>query len=87
MANKTERDAAVESIENNTAIVLDGRDSLRRLWLFLRALERRQLIGHGDAQVAQDDLEKALRALDVAQSVLGAQRHDPLAARVGEYGE
>jgi len=87
MTNKTQRDAAVENIENNTAIVLDGRDSLRRLWLFLRALERRQLIEHGDAQAAQDDLEKALRALEVAQSVLGAQRHDPLAARVGEYGE
>jgi hypothetical protein len=80
MANKTERDAAVESIENSTAIVLDGRDSLRRLWLFLRALERRQLIEHGDAQAAQDDLEKALRALTVAQSVLGEQRRNPLAA-------
>ena len=84
MTNKTQRDAAVENIENNTAIVLDGRDSLRRLWLFLRALERRQLIEHGDAQAAQDDLEKALRALEVAQSVLGERRHDPLAARVGE---
>jgi len=83
MANKTERDAAVESIENNTAIVLDGRDSLRRLWLFLRALERRQLIGHGDAQVAQDDLEKALRALDVAQSVLGERRQNPLGGAGG----
>jgi hypothetical protein len=83
MANKTERDAAVESIENNTAIVLDGRDSLRRLWLFLRALERRQLIGQGDAKVAQDDLEKALRALDVAQSVLGERRQNPLGGAGG----
>jgi hypothetical protein len=79
MANKTERDAAVESIENSTAIVLDGRDSLRQLWLFLRALERRQLIEHGDATAAQKDLEKALKALDVAQSVLSEQRRNPLA--------
>lgn len=68
----------MENIENNTAIVLDGRDSLRRLWLFLRALERRQLIEHGDAQAAQDDLEKALRALTVAQDLLSAQRRNPL---------
>jgi len=81
MTNKAQRDAAVESIENNTAIVLDGRDSLRRLWLFLRALERRRLIDQGDAQAAQDDMERIQRALDVAHATFKVQRGDPLAMR------
>jgi hypothetical protein len=37
------------------------------------------LIEHGDATAAQKDLEKALKALDVAQSVLSEQRRNPLA--------
>ena len=82
MTNKTQRDAAVERIENNTAIVLDGRDSLRRVWLFLRALERRRVIDSADAAAAQNDMERIQRALDAQLAQLQEQRQNPL----GEWG-
>ncbi len=78
MTNKTQRDAAVEHIENSTAVVLDGRDSLRRVWLFLRALERRHVIDSADATAAQNDMERIQRALDVHLAQLQAQRQNPL---------
>jgi len=78
MTNKTQRDAAIERIENNTAIVLDGRDSLRRVWLYLRALERRHAIDSADATAAQADLERIQRALDTQLAQLQVQRQNPL---------
>jgi hypothetical protein len=80
--NKTLRDDAVERIENDTAVVIGGWNSLLELWLFLRALERRRVITRGDAVAAQRDLERVKAALEVARKVLAEQRADPL----GEHG-
>ena len=83
-ASKTARDAAVEHIENATAIAIDGHDGLLELWLFLRALERRGVICRGDAQAAQADLERAKAAIDLLRVVLAGQRAAPLGERGGE---
>jgi hypothetical protein len=75
---KTLRDANIEVVENETAVVLDGLDSLRELWLFLRALERRGLVEQGDAVAAQQDLERIQRALGAARRRLAADRSMPV---------
>jgi hypothetical protein len=78
LATKTQRDAAVERIENDTAVVISGWNSLLELWLFLRALERRRVITRGDAAAAQQDLERVKAALEVARAILAERRADPL---------
>ena len=64
MANKRERDTTVQRIEDSTAVLLTGQDSLRELWLFLRAQERRGRIDPDDAAQAQCDLARVRRALE-----------------------
>lgn len=74
-------DAAAADTENDTALVLDGRDSLRELWLYLRALERRGLLDPSDAAAAQADLSRIRRALEVAHDAMKRRRTDPLGER------
>lgn len=81
-ASKTARDAAVEHIENATAVAIGGHDSLLELWLFLRALERRGIICEGDAKAAQQDLERVRAAIDLLRGMLAEQRAAPLGERV-----
>lgn len=57
-------DAQVQRIEDSTAIMLDGQDSLRELWLWLRAQERRGKFDPDDARQAQADLARVRRAID-----------------------
>lgn len=78
MASKAAYDAAVERVENATAVAIGGHDSLLELWLFLRALERRGIICEGDAKAAQRDLERARAAIDLLRGMLAEQRAAPL---------
>lgn len=82
MASKAAYDAAVERVENATAVAIGGHDSLLELWLFLRALERRGIICEGDAKAAQRDLERARAAIDLLRGMLAEQRATPLGERV-----
>ena len=73
---KRQRDRAVERIENDTALVLDGRESLRQLVLKLRALERRGLLDDEEAASATGDVARIRRALEVAQQLCQEWRGD-----------
>jgi hypothetical protein len=73
MANSA-RDLTVQCIEDSTAVLLDGQDSLRELWLFLRAQERRGRIDPDDAQQAQYDLARVRRAVEEGLRLARAQR-------------
>jgi len=73
MANSA-RDQTVQRIEDSTAVLLTGRDSLRELWLFLRAQERRGRIDPDNAAQAQTDLEHVRRALDEGLALARMQR-------------
>lgn len=76
------RIAAIERVENDTAVAIDGWDSLLNLWLFLRSLERRGIIGRGDAAAAQADMERVKAALEAARALLAEMRADPLGEKV-----
>jgi len=75
-STKRQRDRAVERIENDTALVLDGRESLRQLALKLRALERRGLLDEDEAIFAARDVARIRRALEVAQQLCQEWRGD-----------
>lgn len=73
---KRQRDRAVERIENDTALVLDGRESLRQLVLKLRALERRGLLDDEEAASVTGDVARIRRAIEVAQQLCQEWRGD-----------
>ena len=73
---KRQRDRAAERIENDTALVLDGRESLRQLVLKLRALERRGLLDDEEAASVTGDVARIRRALEVAQHLCQEWRGD-----------
>jgi len=66
----------VQRTEDSTAILLNGQDSLRELWLWLRAQERRGRLDPDDARQAQCDLGRVRRAIDEGLTLARAARGD-----------
>jgi hypothetical protein len=76
----------IAAAEDSTAILLNGQDSLRELWLFLRSQERRGKFDPDDAAAAQSDLARVRRAIEEGLRLAHALRANPLGERGGGDG-
>lgn len=64
----------VAAVEDDTAIVLDARESVRQLGLLVRAKARRGYLDPEEAQHATVDLARIERALIAAHDALRTRR-------------
>lgn len=78
--SKTQRDATIETTENDMAVILSARDAVTPLLLKLRAVHRRvpTVLDEQDLTTATHDLATIRRALEIAQEYVGRRRADPL---------
>lgn len=65
---------SVAAIEDDTAVVLVARESVRQLGLLVRAKARRGYLDHEEAQCATVDLARIERVLVAAHDALRSRR-------------
>lgn len=78
--SKLQRDATIETTENDMAVILSARDAVTPLLLKLRAVHRRvpTVLDEQDLTTATHDLATIRRALEIAQEYVGRRRADPM---------
>lgn len=78
--DKRLRDMAIETAENDMAVILSARDAVTPLLLKLRAVHRRMptVLDEQDLATATRDLAVIRRALEIARDYVGRRRADPL---------